>query len=800
MKENIENGYKNPFPVTAVANFHNDRQNDMIVRTKAIKQMEEIIEHWVSDKSDGITVVVQGEYGTGKTQLAIQMQRYIRQYGSAQYHFICLDSPSAGFLEMYKNRFLYELTKEEVLNRLEDCYREIIIEDLKKDRIYKAFIQEREDIKSQELIEKLGLAKSKYDAIFESKLERVTKNVKFVPALLLLLDLGFKEDAWNWFNGDEPSEAMRERGVRFSINDDATALESIGIFAFLFGQQGHTFVLFIDEVEKIVSSTEKIGADSFEALKKLIETTKATKSMLILCGLPDHYAALPKDVRQRIACRVKTERIVLPEIEEYVKNANENVNNERNCNPFSTRNLEDILNISNGNIRSAIRILYHSGNWYMKNQSVIDEKAMRDILADTFGSFEISDIKKGLIQIFISKGWTYEDNKFYGNTEIDFWLPSEHTEREMLNNGIEIYLIQNILSEKDYDAVCERTGSGENNCQIFIIEGFINEKYLERLSGGNRHVLKYRAPEFRELLITLIEGEKIKRDAGIKQNEYSVINEKMEQLSKNLMKSINDLNKNFIGKQEFYYFMKSFLDMRQGEFYVLPDKDSEFYLLINEINKVIDSYNKDRNDRDGIGALYLLREFSYILYYVSDKQEKLQISIKNVSIYEVCRNVHRLVTLICQNNSSKLRKATSRYRFVLDYLCEEDEEKTKHFFSVNKQNTLLWDVAYDDDFHSISKQIKQVSQNFCAELLIRRPEIIERYEGIFISFYCFIYVTEPAVIRGEMVTVDMEILREYCDLLRRYFKGYWIDDLGQVLYELFDSYAKQLRRIINERG
>ncbi|MDE7334463.1 MAG: ATP-binding protein [Lachnospiraceae bacterium] len=800
MQENKEIEYKNPFPVTAVASFHNDKQNYMIVETKAIKQMKEITDRWISDKSDGITVVVQGEYGTGKTQLAIEMQKHIKQYDSAQYHFICLDSPSAGFLEMYKNRFLNELTKEEVLNRLEDCYREIIIEDLKKDRIYKAFIQEREDIKSLELIEKLGLAKSRYDAIFESKLERVTKNVKFVPALLLLLDLGFKEDAWSWFNGDEPSVAMRERGVRFSINDDVSALESIGIFAFLFGQQGHTFVLFIDEVEKIVSSTERIGADSFEALKKLIETTKATKSMLILCGLPDHYAALPRDVQQRIAYQVKTEKIVLPEIEEYVRNANENVNNERNCNPFSISNLEDILNISNGNIRSAIRILYHSGNWYMKNKSVIDENAMREILTDTFGSFELSDIKKRLTQIFISKGWPYEENKAYGNTEIDFCLPSAYTKKEMLNNCIEIYLIQNILSEKDYDEICKRKGNEGNNCQIFIIEGFINKKYIEYLSHGNKYVLIYRVPEFRESLIALIEGEKTKCDERIKQSDYSAINEKIERLSKNLMKAINDLNKNFIGKKEFHYYMKSLLDLKKEEFYALPDKDSEFYLLVNEIHKVIEACNKYTSDKGEIGVLYLIKEFSYILYYVFEKPQELQICIKNVNEYEVYRNVHRLVTLFFQDFGAKLRKATSRYRLVLDYLCEEDEEKATHFFNLNDKNTLLWNMVYEGDFFSISKQVRQVSQNFCAELLIKRPDIIVRYEELFISFYNLIYVTVPAVIGGEMVAVDMGILREYCDLLRKYFKGYWIEDSEQVLSKLFDGYIKELGRMMYERG
>ena len=39
----INNKYKNPFPVTAVANFYNNMQNSLIVETNVIKEMKEIV-------------------------------------------------------------------------------------------------------------------------------------------------------------------------------------------------------------------------------------------------------------------------------------------------------------------------------------------------------------------------------------------------------------------------------------------------------------------------------------------------------------------------------------------------------------------------------------------------------------------------------------------------------------------------------------------------------------------------------------------------------------------------------------
>ena len=794
MKKNI---YKNPFPVTAVASFRNDMQNDMIVETKAIKRMKELTDKWISDENEGITIAVQGEYGTGKTQLAIELQRYIKRYDNKKYHFICLESPSVSFLEMYKNRFLNEVTKEEIIERLEEYYCEIIINDMKDDEIYKKFLQEYKNIKSLELIERFGLAKSKYDFIFENQMKEVTKDVKFVPALLLLSELRFEKEVWNWFNGSEPTEAMKERGVKFTIDNDIYALDAISVFAFLFGQQGHTFVLFIDEMEKIVSNTET-QKEAFNALKKLIETVKATKSMLILCGLPDYYAALPKDTQQRIAHQIKTDEITLLEIEEYICNANEKVNNIKEYIPFSEKILEDIMEISNKNIRMIIRLLYHSSIWYIENNSEIDEKALYEILTSAYGSFNLNNLKKGLIQIFISKGWLYEERKSINNNEkrrIDFWLPSVLTKKDSIDNGIEIYLIQNVLTKEEYKQINEKMSNDTNNCKICVVEGFINEHFYKCLSEENKHVLKYRMPEFSELFISIIEGEKAKCENSVKQNNSIVINEKIDRLSRIVRQAVNDINENSIRKQEFYYFMNKILDVKNEEFYIIPDKDSDFYLLISEIQRILDFYTKNRNEEYEIGSLYLIREFSYILYYISENTHKLQISIKNMNIIGMYTNFRICIDLFSRNCGSFFNGTIQKYLFVLDYMRYDYDFKEEILHHYQESDLLLMDMIYDNDFYSISNRLKQISQSFCAELLAHMPEIIEKYDRLFTSFYYFMYVIEPAIIRRQVVDFDLEILREYYDLLYRYFEYISRDSLSH----LFQKYEDGLRGMIHER-
>lgn len=793
--------YKNPFPVTAVASFNNDMQNDMIVETAAIKELKEIVDKWILNENDGITVAVQGEYGTGKTQLAIEMQRYIRKIDDKKYHFICLESPSGSFLEMYKNRFLIEITKEQVLERLEECYCEIILNNIKQDEIYRKVLQEKGNIKSIEFIEQFGLAKSKYDSLFAEQMQNATKNVKFVPALLLLLEARFEREVWAWFGGAEPSEAMQERGVRCSISDDAMALEALGVFAFLFGQRGHYFILFIDEMEKIVSSTDKTKGNSFKALKKLLETVKATKSMLILCGLPDFYITLPKDTQQRIAYQIRTDGITLSEIEEYIYNANEKVNDVKNIIPFNNANLEEMLDISNGNIRTIIRLLYHAGNWYIENRSEIDEKALHDILDNAYGTFNLSGAKRRLEQIFVSKGWMYEEKKSVKsdlNVLIDFWLPSALTKKGKVENGIEIYLVQNVLSEDTFKQIKERISGNANNCKICVVEGFINECFNKGLLEVATHVIRYRMSEFSEFFISVIEGEKAKLENNIKKNEFGIINEKIEQLSRIVNNAVNEMNEKYINRQEFYYLLRKLSNVQEEGIYSLPEKESEFYLLIFEIQKIIDIFEKGRNERYEMGVLYLFREFSYILYYIIEKPQKLQIPIGIADIHEVYKNVDMLVERFSRNCSFLFNKAVDKYNFILKYLsrgCDE-KEKVVYVSKENENDMFLLDMVYDEDFFSASNMMKRVSQNFCAELLIGKSRIIEKYERIFVSVYSLMYEIEPSIVSGEKVEFDMEILREYYDVLRRYFKGNRMYDSGKYLGILFENYENGLRRIV----
>lgn len=800
-----EMAYQNPFPVTAVANFHNNVQNNLIVETSAIKEAKTLIDTWIKN-NDGITVAVQGEYGTGKTQLAIELKKYISNYDKDTFNFICLDSPSDGFLKMYKNRFLNELTKTQVLKRLKECYSQIIIDDLKEDELYSEIINRQTKLmKGLELIQKLGLPKSKYDRIFEKRLEDITNNTYFVPALLLLMEPQFEDEVWKWFGGAEPSEALKERFVDFSINNDSLALDAIGVFAFLFGQQGCKFVLFIDEMEKILSNTEEIQLGSFDALKKLFATVKATKSLLILCGLPDYYEAFPRDVQQRIGYEIKTKEISLSEVKNYISNANQLTNNIKSCSPFSDEILKIVIDISHGNIRMIIRLLYHSYNWYLNNNQDIDIKALCIILDNIYG-LDTDNVRTGLAQMIVSMGWRFKEKKENGNDNadmvMDFWLPSVLTPLDSFDKGIEVYIASNMVSDDDYQRIYSKIHNESSNYKIVVVEGFISKKYYDLLSKDVKHILQYRAHDFKTIFLSIVEGEQAAYQNALNKDNIVITNEKIDQLTRIVRNAVSEANEKFIGKQEFYYFINKYFDNNSQSFYELPNKDSEFYLMLYELQQVIyyKTVNVDISEQghSEVGTLYFIREINYIMYYAFDKPQKPLISYAYFNIQQSLKSLYELVNHIVKYQSVSLLSELSKYRYLFECFCMYHDTHEKRSINMVEDGVLSQYIVRpynNSNMLEILDAMKQLSQYFCAVLINKCPDVLLQYSDLFIEYYFVLHSTDSIIYHHGKNTNLIGLLHEYYDLIRRYSD----DEFFQSQHEidaLFRDYDKLLRRTL----
>ena len=193
-------------------------------------------------------------------------------------------------------------------------------------------------VSADQVVNDFGLMESKFERELHKKLERVTEQSDFGTALLLLRNPEFQAAVWEWLQGAQPDIILQERGISRQIADDAAALEAIGVMAFLYGQQGHRFILFIDEIEKILSFSAAFQPDeaTILALKKLMEVMSQTRAMLVLIGLPEFQEFLPEDARQRITSIVHPSALSVDEIEKYIREAKQRATGTGGIDPFTS--------------------------------------------------------------------------------------------------------------------------------------------------------------------------------------------------------------------------------------------------------------------------------------------------------------------------------------------------------------------------------------------------------------------------------------------------------------------------------
>jgi hypothetical protein len=157
---------------------------------------------------------------------------------------------------------------------------------------------------------------------------------------------------------------LEERGIRRRIDDDAAALEALGVMAFLFGQQHHRFILFIDEIEKVLSHTaaHRPEESAILALKKLMESMSKTRALLVLIGLPEFQDFLPEDARQRITAVIRPSDVTANEIAEYVREANRRAGKKDSLEPFTLDSIDYLSEIAGGNSRKMDYSIFEDGS------------------------------------------------------------------------------------------------------------------------------------------------------------------------------------------------------------------------------------------------------------------------------------------------------------------------------------------------------------------------------------------------------------------------------------------------------
>jgi Cdc6-like AAA superfamily ATPase len=445
----------NPFPATAVASG----AEAVTVETPAVREARHLLAGYLAappKAGSGNVLAIVGDYGTGKTHLVAELLRFMDQTSGDTVHTIDIEASTGTFVQLY-HRFVTQLDQMGVMRRVREYYADIVAEDVGRSELTADLAP---SLRSGELdpvwvVDQLNLMGSDLLQRVQRKLEDVTRKEEFSTALTLLLRTGFDHAVWEWFRGGVPDQILVDRGIKDPIATDADALEAMGVFALLYGHRGHRFVLIIDELDKLLSTSRDTAAVTLDAFKKMLQVFAAANALLILVGLPDYIDAVDATVVERIGRIVRVSALTTDHAEEYIWRSQQEANGNATLAPFTRDTVKYLVEITDGVARKIIRLCHHLYQRAVGEGTQVTEVMVREVARAQFGFLvSIETVRREVRRTLDAQGLRYFRDHLIGSdarTRVDYWIPLSDG-----GSGCAVVLSDSVFGSREVQLLNER--------------------------------------------------------------------------------------------------------------------------------------------------------------------------------------------------------------------------------------------------------------------------------------------------------------------------------------------------------
>ncbi|HWO68594.1 MAG TPA: hypothetical protein VNO31_52045 [Umezawaea sp.] len=474
---------RNPFSPMAVAritDFDSHDSSEVSIETDAIRQARSHVTSYLraSDDRDhaGTVIAIVGDYGTGKTHLAVQLVRHARAELTDPANAMYLDATAESFIELYR-RFMHKVGLVGVLSQVSDYYADVVAESLQSTGLTADTVEwlNTRDLQPEQVVERMGLMESALLRKVQAALRDVTENKDFGTALALLLRKGFEHSVWAWLTGGHPDQVLVERGISKPIDSEVAALEAMGVFALLFGGRRRRFVLVVDELDKIFSLDKQPQPNTLAAFQTLLEVFAKAGACLVLSGLPDFRTVLGPSVRQRIAHTVTMAGLSKEEVAEFVQSAQ----GGPTLDPFTMDSIGYLTAVARGNARNVIRLCHRVFRIVDDEgpDALVTHEMVEQAARELFGSLSADDIHGVVRRLLDASGYDYYHDHLLGlgeESKADFWITYPGRE-----GGCAVLVTQSLLDSDNVAEVRRRIASVKDSADgaevLVVVNGVLVE-------------------------------------------------------------------------------------------------------------------------------------------------------------------------------------------------------------------------------------------------------------------------------------------------------------------------------------
>ncbi|SDH32736.1 hypothetical protein SAMN05421505_11449 [Sinosporangium album] len=421
---------RNPFPSSAIAHLvAGPASPPPTVPTPALIEVTAFVNEYLSaiDPSRtgttglGRVLAVIGEFGTGKTHIALEVLHSVKRRRSESTTIIEFDEPGRSMLRLYLDRFIKKISPEQIKQLAEDYHHFILMDDLQRGAITRRLTTQPKfrERSADEIINRLGMSRNVYLDKLRAALSEFAVRQEFAIALQLVLEDEYQPAVHAWLSGEPPDDILREHGITTAIDDEFAAFEAIGVLAFLHGRTGRKLIVLIDEFERLLPLFK--DPEIAPAFERLLNAFVNAGCLLILFGLPDAQPMLSANARERV-------RILPPSLftADHVRAYLQLQLGQWPHPLFDEEAADEIVRISDGIPRQAIQLCHYAYGEAMGGEppARVTGRLVGEVARRIFREAEPIDISAAVRRIINSEGWTnHEQWRVPGKVVVDFWIP-----------------------------------------------------------------------------------------------------------------------------------------------------------------------------------------------------------------------------------------------------------------------------------------------------------------------------------------------------------------------------------------
>jgi len=489
-------GRVNPFPPTAVAKIAEFDDDTVTVYTPTVREAVRVMDDYLAAPtakttrtSPGNVLAIVGDYGTGKTHLAVELLRHARNSAGDTTGTLYLDAPADTFVTLYR-RFVQQLDAADVNRRVSEYYADVIADALSVSEFTSEVSRQLRagELDPVEAVDRLSLMESRFLQQVQITLHRVTRNEAFGTALTLLLRRGFADAVWEWLAGHAPDQILMDRGIDAAINNETAALEAMGVFALLYGHRNHRFVVVIDELDKLLSVSSRPTEDAVVGFKKLLEVFAAARALLVLVGLPDYLDVLGIDVLQRIGRIIRVSALTSENTSEFISRTQQRTLGKATLEPFTPDTVNYLVKLTDGAPRKVVRLCHHLYRKATDEGTQVTESMVRQVARTQFDFASIDKVRGEVRRVLDAHGLSYFPDHQVGRDPYslaDYWIPVGD-----LDSGCAVLLTESVLDATDSEALTRRAMSIHNAVAdaetVLVVVGYLPSGISMELSEAFR--------------------------------------------------------------------------------------------------------------------------------------------------------------------------------------------------------------------------------------------------------------------------------------------------------------------------